>query len=195
VSVYIAGEMPSGSVDCIVTSPPPHLVAYLAGAIDSDGTIGVRRLTYHMRVRGDARQPTYSERVMLKQVTPQIPELLKSTFGGSLTMQPPTATRGRLLYCWEATNRVAAAAFSAMIPYLTVKREQALNALALRASKDRPRSETHSYRDAAETRARWGQTMIRRLEVSAATIAERESIYQRALELNRVGIDVEETAL
>ena len=165
----------------------PELAAYLAGAIDSDGSIGIRRSTYSARVTGDARQATYSERVCLKQVTPQIPELLKATFGGSLMIQQPSVTKGRLLHYWEATNQVAADALTAMLPFLTVKREQALNALALRASKSRPRSETHSHREAVETNARWGKTMVRRLEVSAETIAEREALYLRSKELNHVG--------
>lgn len=167
---------------------PSDVAAYLAGAIDSDGSIGIRRSTYAVRVTGDSRQATYSERVCLKQVTPQIPELLKSTFGGSLLLQKPSTTRGRPLYYWEATNKVAADALAAMLPFLRVKRAQAENALALRASKSRPRSETHAHREAVETMARWGSTMVRRLEVSAATIAERESIYERGKVLNRVGV-------
>ncbi|MDP7703212.1 hypothetical protein [Mycobacterium sp. TY815] len=167
---------------------PSELAAYLAGAIDSDGSIGIRRSTYAARVKGDARQATYSERICLKQVTPEIPRLLKETFGGSLMLQKPSATQGRPLYYWEATNKVASDALAVMLPYLRVKRAQAENALALRASKSRPRSETHAHRQAVETMARWGATMVRRLEVSADTIAEREAIYARAKELNRVGI-------
>jgi len=166
---------------------PSEIAAYLAGAIDSDGSIGIRRSTYSAR-HGEGRQATYSERICLKQVTPQIPELLKTTFGGSLMVQKPSVAKGRPLYYWEATNQVAADALTVMLPYLLIKRGQAENALALRASKSRPRSQTHTHREAVETRARWGATMVRRLEVSADTIAEREKIYLRAKELNRVGI-------
>jgi hypothetical protein len=51
-------------------------LAYLAGAI------GIKRSTYAMRVRGDAGAPTFSERVALRQVTPEIPTMLKAHFGG-----------------------------------------------------------------------------------------------------------------
>lgn len=167
---------------------PPELAAYLAGAMDSDGSIGVRRSTYAKRVTGDARAPVYSERIVLKQVTPEIPTLLKETFGGSLMLQSGSAVRGRPLYYWEATNQVASSALAVLLPYLRIKRQQAENCLALRASKDRPRSETHVLRAPAMSNARWGETMIARREVSSATLAERESIYLRAKELNRVGI-------
>lgn len=172
----------------MVTPARKLVLAYLAGAMDSDGSIGIRRSTYAMRVTRDARQPVFSERIGLKQVTPQIPMLLKETFGGTLHLQGPSAVKGRPLYSWEATNKVAADALREMLPYLRVKREQAENALALRASKERPRRETHTHREAVETNARWGKAMVRRLEVSAATIAEREALYRRAHELNHVGI-------
>lgn len=166
---------------------PSELAAYLAGAMDSDGSIGVRKSTYAAR-HGEGRQATYSERICLKQVTPQIPELLKQTFGGSLMMQRPSTTNGRPLYYWEATNVVASDALQAMLPFLRIKRAQAENCLALRASKDLPRSATHVHREARQSKTGTGMHMIRRMEVSSATLAEREAIYDRARELNKVGI-------
>ena len=41
---------------------PSEIAAYLAGAIDSDGSIGIRRSTYSAR-HGEGRQATYSERI------------------------------------------------------------------------------------------------------------------------------------
>lgn len=165
---------------------PSDVAAYLAGAMDSDGSIGVRKSTYAAR-HGEGRQATYSERICLKQVTPHIPELLKETFGGSLMMQRPSTTKGRPLYYWEATNVVASEALRAMLPFLRIKRAQAENCLALRASKDLPRSATHVHREASRARTGTGTHMIRRMEVSPATLAEREAIYDRARALNKVG--------
>ena len=62
-------------------------LAYLAGAIDSDGTVGVKRSTYAQRVRGDAGQAVFSERIALRQVTPEIVNRLRETFGGSVYMK------------------------------------------------------------------------------------------------------------
>lgn len=164
------------------------IAAYLAGAMDSDGSIGIRRSTYAMRVRGDARAPVYSERVCLKQVTPQVPQLLRETFGGSLMLQSPSTTNGRALHYWEGTNRVASAALLVLLPHLRIKREQALTVLMLRASKDRPRSETHEHRVAADSLTGTGTHAIRRMQVSAAVLDEREALYLRIQELNRVGV-------
>jgi hypothetical protein len=156
--------------------------------MDSDGSIGVRRSTYAMRVTGDARQPVYSERICLKQVTPEIPTLLKETFDGSLMIQKPSTTRGRPLYYWEATDAVAARALEMLLPYLRIKRAQAENCLRLRASKSRPRGLTHVHREGIPQRTGTGVHIIRRLEISPETLAEREACYIRSRELNRVGV-------
>src|SRR6184192_74603 len=60
-------------------------LAYLAGAMDSDGWFGIKRSTYHQRVRGDAVNPAYQERLGLKQVAPTVPTMLRNCFGGSLS--------------------------------------------------------------------------------------------------------------
>lgn len=163
-----------------------EVLAYLAGAMDSDGSIGIRRSTYAAR-HGNGRQATYSERIGLKQVTPHIPELLKESFGGSLMMQRPSTANGRPLYYWEATNVVASDALALMVPFLRIKREQAENCLALRASKNRPRAQTHVHREAVASATGTGTHMIRRMEVSGETLAEREAIYLQAKALNSVG--------
>lgn len=112
------------------------LYAYLAGAIDSDGCISVKRSTYAMRVRGDASTPVFSERIMLKHVTPEVPTLLRDTFGGSLRVDAPSTANGRKLYAWQATDLRALECIKAILPHLRVKREQALNCLALRKLKE-----------------------------------------------------------
>lgn len=111
-------------------------LAYLAGAIDSDGTIGIKRSTYAMRVRGDAGAAVFSERVALRQVTPDIPRMLKRVFGGSLYMTKPSSKNGRALYSWAATDMRAVSCITALLPYLKVKRKQAQNCLALRRIKE-----------------------------------------------------------
>lgn len=111
-------------------------LAYLAGAMDSDGCFGVKRSTYHMRVLKDAANPTFSERVMLKQVTPQIPELLHSLFGGSYFLGKAGSANGKPLYCFQTTDKQGAAMCAALLPYLRVKKRQAELLLELRHSKE-----------------------------------------------------------
>lgn len=111
------------------------IYAYLAGAIDSDGSITMKRSTYHMRVRKDAKNPVYSERILLKQVTPDIPEFLQETFGGSLRTTKGQTPNSKPLYSFECRDLQAAALCRQLLPYLRVKRKQAEINLELRESK------------------------------------------------------------
>lgn len=154
------------------------LSAYLAGAIDSDGTIGIRRSTYAMRVRRDSTVPVYSERIALRQVTPDIPTLLKQEFGGSLGVTKSSSARGRDLYSWAATDLRAVACLTALLPYLRVKRAQADNCLALRLVKERSRllrvAPRRGHMGSAPRPADIGEEM--------------ETLYVTAKALNRVGV-------
>ncbi len=111
-------------------------LAYLAGAMDSDGCISIKKSTYHIRVRKDAGNAVYSERLSLKQVTPQIPELLAITFGGVVKLRGAQTENGKPLYTWVVTDKVAALAAERLLPYLLVKRPQAERVAELRKSKN-----------------------------------------------------------
>jgi excisionase family DNA binding protein len=93
------------------------VLAYAAGVIDSDGYIGVKCA------------PSYSARVMVKQVTPQAIELLHELFGGWRSAMAPSAKRGRPLFTWEVHSAAAGRACEALMPYLRIKRPQAENAI------------------------------------------------------------------
>lgn len=116
------------------------LIAYLAGIIDADGCIAVRRSTYAAR-HGNGKGASFWERVTVKQVEPDAVDLLHETFGGSRRLHNPSAKNGRPLHGWEATGRVANAALAKLYPYLLIKKEQAANCLMLRAEIERSKLE------------------------------------------------------
>jgi hypothetical protein len=153
------------------------LHAYCAGVVDSDGTIGIKRSTYGMR-HGNGGQATYSERVCVRQVTPEAVGLLHSAFGGSFGKRKASAVRGRPLWEWAVTDQKAATFLRAVRPYLRIKSLQANNCLALRALKDHSKKQR-----VAKGRGHVGSSR-RTPEMSEAM----EALYQRAKELNRVGV-------
>lgn len=153
-------------------------LAYLAGVIDSDGSISVRRSTYAMRKRGDASAPIYSERITVRQVTPQAVDLLHATFAGYRYISDPSAKRGRLLQGWEVTDKRAHLALVALLPYLRIKREQAKNCLALRALK----------KQSAKGRVAKGRGHVGAAARTPEMNAKMEACYLRSRELNRVGV-------
>jgi hypothetical protein len=144
-------------------------LAYLAGLIDGEGYIGVKRTTRH-----DAASPIYHERIQIRMVHEGAIALLASTLGGSYYREKPHSNNGRPLYCWQASDALACRILESVMPYLVVKREAAENVLRLRASKNDPRA-----------RARGG--MRQRRLMDPAVLTDREAIYLRAKELNRVG--------
>lgn len=111
--------------------------AYLAGCLDCDGYFTIKRSTYAMRVRNDASCPVYSEKIGLKQVTPDVVELLYANFKGYKRIEKPSAKHGKPLFAWSVTDLQAVACIRSLLPYLQVKRLQAETLLVLRESKER----------------------------------------------------------
>lgn len=148
-------------------------LAYLAGVIDSDGHIGIKRNTYAMRVRGDAGQPIYAERIDIKQVQPQAVELARACFGGWLGITKAYAKFGKPLHSWHCHSAMAGKALAMLLPYLRIKKAQAGNALALRALIGKGR--------------RWpvpkivpGEPLVGVVEFASLTGAGHPTIYQAA---------------
>lgn len=154
-----------------------ELMAYLAGSVDSDGTIGIKRSTYAMRVTRDSASPSYSERLALRHVTPQVPTLLRRTFGGALYVTKPYAKMGRPLWSWQITDRKAVACALALLPFLIVKKAQAKNLLRLRMLKEASK----------KFRVREGRGHAGASSRSGRHSAAMEAAYLRAKAMNRVG--------
>lgn len=110
-------------------------LAYLAGAMDCDGWFTIKRSTYHRRVRGDATNDLYSEVAGLKQVTPEIPDLLRATFGGFRFSEKGYTANSKPLHGWRGSDKVAARVCTELLPYLRVKRRQAECLVELRETK------------------------------------------------------------
>lgn len=156
-------------------------LAYLAGCLDSDGYFTIKRSTYHVRVRGDARVPTFSERIGLKQVTPVVADLLKSTFGGTRAIEKPPALKGKPLHIWQVTDKQAFLVAETLLPHLRIKKEQASLILDLRQLKGLPRSGLI----VVEHLDRWGRMRAFRTHVmSPEDVAARQSLFEQIKALN-----------
>ena len=113
-----------------------EVLAYLAGAMDSDGCLTIKRSTYHQRVRGDAKNPVYQEKLHLRQTTPHVPDLLKDVFGGAIRTESPRTPNSKPMMCWECSDKQAATATQLLLPFLRIKKPQALLILELRETKN-----------------------------------------------------------
>lgn len=158
--------------------PTPIEAAYCAGVMDSDGCISIKRSTYAMRVVGDSKQATYSERVCVKQVERQAVDLLRFLFGGSFRRDRPSTPRGKPIFAWQVTDKKAVTCLEAIIPYLRIKTRQASNCLELRRIKELSKKQ----------RVAVGRGHAGSAPRSEANSDAMEALFQRAKELNHVGI-------
>lgn len=141
--------------------------AYLAGCLDCDGYFTIKKSTYAMRVTGDAKNPVYSEKIGLKQVTPDVVELLSQYFKGYRRIEKPSARNGKPLHAWSVTDLQAITCVQTLLPYLKVKHQQAELLMELRKSKE----VTKHYRIVGSN-------------VSPEQAARRESLFNEIKQLN-----------
>lgn len=109
------------------------IIAYCAGVIDSDGTIGIKRNTYKVRVVGDSKSPTYSARICVRQVSREALDVLQGAFAGSIRPAKTYAKRGKAMWTWEIRDALAERALRVLLPHIRIKLGQAKNCLELRA--------------------------------------------------------------
>ena len=122
-----------------------ELLAYAAGVVDADGSIGIRLDTYAMRVRRVDAGPVYKERVTVRQLEPQAVDLFQGAFGGSRFMTRPRKNNSQPLHSWQIVDRMAATFLAAIAPYLQIKRRQAELCVELRRLKDESRKARFAY--------------------------------------------------
>ncbi|MCK4821622.1 hypothetical protein KA005_38005 [bacterium] len=99
-------------------------LAYLAGAMDSDGYFTIKRNTYYQRKIKGHYSASYSEKIGLKQVTPIVPVLLKATFGGCCLFEKKQGN-SKNLWSFTCENIKAKNAIKSLFPFLKIKKLQA----------------------------------------------------------------------
>jgi len=150
---------------------------YIAGIIDGEAYIGIKKSTYGMRKRKDVHSPTYSERIQIRMKNPQILSLMKNLFGGRLYHEPKIyqsksgfKSNNRMwLYC--ATDKRAIAIAKAVYPYCIEKKQQIKCLFKLRESKE-----------SKEARMRGGRNQKRTMKPEI--LAYREKLYLNIKKLN-----------
>lgn len=150
--------------------------AYAAGVIDSDGCIGVSRSTWRMRNKGDCVNPTYQARITVKQVEPAAIDLLQSLWPGYRAVQQPSVNKGKPLHAWHIHSQAAGRALTDLLPFLRIKREQAVNALEV------CRLSALGSRRFVVPKVIEGEEMLTVAEVAALLGKSYETVYQAVRE-------------
>ena len=146
-------------------------LAYLAGVLDSDGFITIRK---HVGNPEFPSSVTFSECVGVGQTSDAAVMLFAERWGGNVKIRTrPTEGDWRPMYYWVITNKKAAQCVRDLRPWLRVKARQADLVLALRVSKDLPQGETRTV-----------PCGIRSRSLNPAIFAARDSYFTAIRELN-----------
>ena len=94
-------------------------MAYCAGLFDGEGCVAAYRLNYD--------PPRWSVRVTISMVNPKALRKIQNLFGGSLSYSNP-----KNCWSWYPGARASTTFLRAVLPYLTVKKDEAILALQLR---------------------------------------------------------------
>lgn len=124
-----------------------EILAYLAGIIDGEGSLMIRRSTYRMRNPKycDCKNPVFNPRIGLKNANEDVIKLMKNVFGGHyhkykrLYPSPKWGIRqNKIMYSYGVEHRLAERICIALLPYLIIKKEQANKLIELQNLKRSP---------------------------------------------------------
>jgi hypothetical protein len=160
----------------LMTFSPTDL-AYCAGIIDGEGSIGIyRRL----------ERRTYRITVAVAMCETEAVTLLCELFGGSIAVGCRTdRDKHRPQYAWHAAASMGALCLREILPYLRIKKAQAVNALRLQELNTEIRNSTTLQR---KNRKGFGPARRGQFLIDPARMAECDSLYAAQKELNRRGV-------
>lgn len=156
----------------------PAELAYAAGIIDGEGTIGIRP-------RRDRR--TYSIGVRVAMCEWEAIAFLYQRFGGHINqVKRRDRDRHRLQITWGLAARQAARFCELILPYLLVKNRQAANALELQSINTAIRNDTTLQRKQRRQDG-FGPAAKGRYEINARLLARCNELHLDQAILNRLG--------
>jgi hypothetical protein len=116
-----------------------NLYAYLAGIIDGEGSLMIRK----DKARKECHSPTYSPRIGVKNINEDVIKLLKQTFGGHYHQDKKIYTSlhgfksNHKMWSYNVEHKIAYEIIDKIYPFLVIKRKQAETLLRLRDLKNK----------------------------------------------------------
>lgn len=160
-----------------------EILAYLAGIADGEAYIGIKKSKPYKNLSGRANYG-YHERIQIRMVERGALSLFEHVLGGWCYPEKSHSKKGRPLFCYQASDRKAAEICKLLLPFLRVKRKQAITVLKLTANK----ISAKKVKTQAISRSRWGTPMTgQRTKHSKSTISYRERLWLLCKYFNRTG--------
>jgi hypothetical protein len=161
-------------------------LAYAAGIIDGEGSLVITRRT--------TRQ-TYHAQITVSMCEPQAITFLFTAFGGHVMrqrVQHPGRPEHRPADIWGCAAKEAAHVCRVLLPFLRVKRQQALNVIELQQIHAKITKNTNLQR--ASRHGKFGPARKGRFQVDPQLLCRCEELKKSQNELNRRGNKLHEVA-
>ena len=100
-----------------------ELLNYLAGIVDGEGCIGGYSRWHSRR--------SFSVSVHVCMTNSIIPSMFVDRFGGHVLLEKKKTTAGKPIFRWSAFCNKAADVLEILVPYLVLKKDQAIDAITL----------------------------------------------------------------
>lgn len=110
---------------------------YLAGFVDGEGHIGIKKHTRFLRSKSEC----YYERISVANTNKEIIDIFKKEFGGYVYHHKPSKLSNNSYWSWEVTNKQARIMLEKIYPYLIVKKIEADVVMELTKSKEKKYSQ------------------------------------------------------
>jgi len=153
-------------------------LSYIAGLIDGEGYIGIKKSTYKSRVIKDMVNAEYHERIQIRMVDEEAIKFIKENLGGNYYREKPHSNSPKPLFCYQASDLLAAKILKLLYPFLRIKKKNAEVILKLRESKNNR---------LAYGGNRGGRRKGKGFGMPKEIVEERESLYLLAKSLNTKG--------
>lgn len=163
-------------------------LAYIAGIIDGEAYIGIKKST----IRKDCATPGYHARIQIRMVDEGAISFIAQALGGNYYKEKPHLVKGRMLYCYQASDAKAATILRSVLPYLRVKKCVAGLVLELRTWQANGRK--HQTKIVGHRNFPNSHGTVRQVANKAFSdeyTAECERLYLACKFANRVGIQQE----
>jgi hypothetical protein len=103
---------------------PEVVLGYMAGVVDGEGCVAIRKSRYKKRKTGEVVEYFHSQ-IVIVNAHRGIIELFKEYFGGHIHTREKEKSYYMQTYSWHLGHRAGIAFLKKIMPYLIVKREQA----------------------------------------------------------------------
>ena len=144
--------------DLPIRTPSLEELAYCAGIIDGEGSVGVGG-------RSPKNPQSFAIKVTVQMTTSQAVSLLHEVFGGRKFIPNRVTKTGKTIYAWSVYCSRAGRVLEQLVPYLRVKKTVAEDCIAL--TKFYKQGRQHSISD-AERHAR--DTIFNRLSIHSLRV-------------------------